>query len=149
MFSCARDVLNALETCLQNELGSEYNKLKYLDDLNQNGTDLRRGFGVRPGITIEQGDLGTTKHLTYAQTFEFVLAKAYKTSAPSDSRKYTEFLNLHELALCFVDKVYETKAGLPGKVLNVTNIVISEPQFLEDKITVLTGTIDITYRLTI
>ena len=149
MQSCAREILNSLQTCLATEAGSEYNKLKYLDDLSQNNALLRRGYGVRPGATTEQAPFGTNKNLTYVQSFEFVLAKAYKTSAPSDEVKYDAFLDLHEVALCFINRVYNTKAGLPNKVLNVTGILINEPEFLEDKVTVLTGNIDITYRLTL
>lgn len=150
MSTAARDIRDSLKACLASVAGPEYNELKYLDDISQNTSLLRRGYGVRPGVAPEVGELGTTKHLTYTQTFEYVLVKAYKESAHSDSAKYETFLDLHEIALRFNNKVYTTKAGLPARVLNVVNLVINEPEYLTtDKVTVLTGNIDIIYRLTL
>ena len=150
MSTVARDLRDALTTCLGSEAGAEYNELKYLNDVSQNHSRLRRGYGVRPSSTIEVGTEGTTKNLTYTQTFEFVLAKAYKESALGDSSKFEAFLDLHDIALRFNNKVYNTKAGLPSRVLNVVNLTLDEPAFLdEDKVTVLTGNIDIIYRLTL
>lgn len=149
MPSVARDLRNSLETCLLSVAGPEYNKLKYLDDINKNSFGQGHGerYGVRPGITPEFD--GVTKHLTYTQTFQFVLTKGFCNDGVSDTDQYEAFLDLHEIALTFNNKVINTKAGLPSRVLNVVNLSLADPVFLEDKVAVLTGNIDIIYRLTL
>ena len=151
MPTAARDVRDALKTCLSTTAGVEYNELKYLDEssISQNsftqGKDTR--YGVRPSSTPEADEAGVTKDLTYTQTFQFVLTKGYKTSAHGDSAKFEAFLDLHEIALQFYNKVYKAP---PARALNVVNLLIQEPEFLaDDKVAVLTGNVDIIYRLTL
>jgi len=151
MPTAARDIRNALETCLSTTAGVEYIRLKYLDDVSKNsfnqGKDTR--YGVRPGVTPENQAANVLKHITYTQSFVFVLTKGFCQDGVSDTDKYEAFLDLHEIALNFQKKVFNTKAGLPARVLNAINLVIEEPVFLEDKVAVLTGNIDIIYRLTL
>lgn len=151
MSTAARDIRDALRNCLSSEAGAEYNELKYLDDLEQNsftnGKDRR--YGVRPGAAPRNDDAEVNRALTYTQSFQFVLTKGYKQSAVSDSEKYEAYLDLHEIALRFNSKVLKTKAGLPSRVLNSINFVLDGPVFLDDKVAVLTGNIDIIYRLTL
>jgi len=149
MSDASRVIRDQLLVCLASVAGVEYNELKYLEDITQNsftqGKDKR--FGVRPGVTPEIGEDGVNKTLTYNQTFEFVLVKGYKQSAHSDSGKYEAFLDLHEIALRFYTKAMN---GLPSRALNAINLVIDEPTFEnKDKVAVLTGNIDILYRLTL
>jgi hypothetical protein len=149
MSDAARTVRDDLLTCLSTTAGPEYNELKYLDNVSQNsftqGKDKR--YGVRPGASFEIEEDGVNKTLTYRHTFEFVLTKGYCQDGVSDSDKYEAFLDLHEIALNFQKKVINTKAGLPSRVLNAINLNIEAPTFLDDKVTVLTGSIDILYRL--
>lgn len=151
MPTAGRDVRNALETCLASTAGIEYNELKYLDDISKNsfnqGKDKR--YGVRPGATPENQEANVLRHQTYTQSFTFVLTKGYCQDGVSDTDKYEAFLDLHEIALNFHKKVFNTKAGLPSRVLNAINLRIEEPEFVDDKVTVLTGNIDIIYRLTL
>ena len=151
MSTAARDIRDSLQMCLSTTAGAEYNELKYLDDLEQNsftgGHDKR--YGVRPGAAPRNDDAEVNKSLTYTQTFQFVLTKGYKHSKVSDSEKYEAYLDLHEIALRFNNKVLNTKAGLPSRVLNSINFFLEEPVFLDDKVAVLTGNIDIIYRLTL
>lgn len=149
MPSVGRQVRDSLKNCLASVLGSEYNELKFLDDLSKNSfTRKTERYGVRPGATPENNPTEVTKSLDYVQTFQFVLTKGYCQDGVSDSDKYEAFLDLHELALTFNNKVIVTKAGLPSRVLNAINLNLDEPVFLDDKVAVLTGNIDIIYRLT-
>lgn len=148
MPTAARDLRNSLLTCLSTTAGVEYNELKYLDDLSKNSfTRKTERYGIRPGATPENNPSEVTKSLDYLQTFEFVLTKGYCQDGVSDSDKYEAFLDLHEIALRFHKKVINTKAGLPSRVLNAINLNINDPIFLDDKVTVLTGSVDIIYRL--
>lgn len=150
MATIARDLTNALKICLASEAGAEYNELKYLDSENLSKNSFTRKnqfYGIRPGATPENNPSEVTRSLDYLQTFEFVLTKGYCQDGVSDSDKFEAFLDLHEIALNFQRKVINTKAGLPSRVLNAINLNIDAPTFLEDKVTVLTGSIDILYRL--
>jgi hypothetical protein len=150
MSSIARDIRDAMKTCLANEAGVEYNELKYLDNIGKNsftqGKDER--YGVRPLQTDPNDTASVNKALTYTQTFEIVLTKGYCIDGVSDTDKYEAFLDLHEIALRFNNKVKTTRLGL-ARVLNSIEISIAEPVFLDqDKVAVLTGNINIIYRLT-
>lgn len=149
MPTVARDLRNSLEICLSSVAGPEYNKLKYLDDLSKNSFGQGHGkrYGVRPGATPENNPVEVVKSLTYTQSFQFVLTKEICTDGVSDSGQYEAFLDLHEIALKFNNKIINTKAGLPSRVMNALNFVLDEPLFLEDKVAVLTGNVDIIYRL--
>lgn len=151
MSNVASLIHTQLEACLAVEAGIEYKELKYLDDLTANsftgGNDKR--FGVRPlGATIND-DAEVNKSLTYSQTFQFVLTKGCYLSGVSDRGKYDAYLELHEIALRFNSKVKGTKAGVPTRVLNTLSFEIDPPEFLDDKVAVLTGNIEIIYRLTL
>ena len=153
MPNVARQINDALKACLLSVAGSEYNELKYLDPATiiQNsftgGHDKR--YGVRPGATPRNDVAVVNRALTYTQTFQFVLTKGYCKTGMSDVEKYEAFLDLHEIALEFNNKVLTTKAGVPSRVLNSVNFLIEEPLFLDDKVAVLTGNIDLIYRLTL
>lgn len=152
MITSGRDVRDSLKACLLSVAGPEYNELKYLDDLVQNsfkgGHDQR--YGVRPGETPRNDFAEVNRGMTYTQSFEFVLTKGCYLSGVSDSGKYEAFLDLHEIALAFNNKVMSTKAGLPGTVLNTLNFSLNAPLFLDDdKVAVLTGNVDVIYRLTL
>lgn len=146
-----REVRDALKNCLLSEAGAEYYELKYLDDLSQNsftqGMDKR--YGVRPGATPRNDEAEVNKALTYTQTFQFVLTKGYCESSVSDADKYEAFLDLHEIALRFNSKALLLRKTTNVGILNAINFVLDEPVFLDDKVAVLTGNIDIIYRLTL
>lgn len=146
-----RDLRDSLKVCLSSEAGVEYNELKYLEELSGNsftGNHDKR-YGVRPGATSRNDAAEVNRALTYTQTFEFVLTKGYCQDGVSDTDKYEAWLDLTEIALRFNNKVINTKAGLPSRVLNAIEFTLAEPVFLDDKVAVLTGNIDIIYRLTL
>jgi hypothetical protein len=137
--------------CLSAEAGAEYNELKYLNEITLNsfngGHDKR--YGVRPGATPRNDEAEVNKSLTYTQTFQIVLTKGCTLTGVSDTERYEAFLDLHEIALKFQKRVINTKAGLPSRVINAINFTIDEPEFLDDKVAVLTGNIDIIYRISL
>lgn len=149
MATVGRLIRDSLTTCLASTAGSEYIILKYLDNLEKNsftqGKDKR--YGVRPGATPETEEVGVTKSVTYTQTFQFVLTKEFCNDGVSDTAQYEAFMDLHEIALRFINKVIAARSGLQARVVHAKDAVIDEPQFIEDSVAVLTGNIDIVYRL--
>jgi len=151
MSTILMDLKTTLVGCLGSVTGPEYNELKYLSDLDKNafGNGKTCRYGIKPGFTTEL-EPGVVKALTYQQTFEFVLTKGFcGQSGVSDEGAYKSFCDLHQIALEFEKKLVNTKAGLPSRVLNVVNMTIDEPEFLQEKVTVLKGTFDVIYRLTL
>lgn len=148
MPTAARDLRDSLKNCMSLVVGPEYNELKYLNDLSKNSfTRKTERYGIKPGATPENNPSEVTRSLDYLQTFEFVLTKGFNQSGVSDVDQWEAVLDLHEIALNFHKKVINTKAGLPSRVLNAINLVVNEPTFLDDKVAVLTGSVDIIYRL--
>lgn len=150
MSTVGRDIRDNLIQCLSLEVGPEYNELKYLSDLERNsftgGHDKR--YGVRPLFTVRNNEAEVNQALTYTQTFQFVLTKGCVLTGTSDLEQYEAFLDLHEIALRFNNNVI-SKIGLSLRVVNTINFFIDEPQLLEDKVAVLTGNVEIIYRLTL
>lgn len=152
MSTVGRDLRDSLTTCLSTVAGVEYNQLKYLQELSNNSFSGGHGkrYGVRPSLAGRNDIAEVSKSLTYTQTFKFVLTKEFCQDGVSDTDMYEAWLDLQEIALRFNSKVINTKAGLPSRVINAVNFFIEEPEFLlNDKVAVLTGNIDIIYRLTL
>jgi hypothetical protein len=150
-FTASADLRASLGMGLSTEAGVGYTTLKYLDDVSKNTFTMGHGqrYGVRASETARNDVAVANRALTYTQTFEFVLTKGYSQTGMTDLNKYEAFDELHEIALRFYNRVIVTKGGLPGTVLNAINFFVQDPEFLEDKVAVLTGNIDIIYRLTL
>lgn len=151
--SAGRDLRDSLKMCLSTEAGPDYTTLKYVDSANLSKNTFTMGhdrrYGVRPGETLRNDVAVANRALTYTQTFQFVLTKGYAQTGMTDEAKYEAWLDLEDIALRFNNRVINTKAGLPDTVLNAINFSFDEPEFLDDKVAVLTGNIDIIYRLTL
>lgn len=145
----AKDLKESLEAQLVAQVGVNYKPLKYIEDPSLNsftqGNDRR--YGVRPGGAPENVVAGVKGAITYTQTFEFVLTKGFVQDGVSDSAAYEAWLELHDLALLYNSRLINTKAGMPTVVLNVLGFNLAPPEFLEDKVAVLTGSVDIIYRI--
>jgi hypothetical protein len=145
----SKQLKEALEVQLVLELGPTYKPLKYMQTLEQNsftqGNDKR--YGVRAGATPENVAASVQGAITYVQSFEFVLTKGFAQDGVSDSAAYDAWYDLHQKALLFNNRVVKTKAGEPSLVANVLGFNLAPPLFLDDKVAVLTGNIDIIYRL--
>lgn len=147
----ARNLKVGLKTCLAASVGPDYTELAYLENLEDNsftqGHDKR--YGIRPGSAPENVEASNFGYITYTQTFEFVLTKGFGQDGVSDDAAYDAWLDLHEKALQFNNKTVLNKAGRADIVVNVLNFSLDAPEFLEDKVAVLTGSIDIIYRVLI
>lgn len=151
MPSVGRELRDSLEACLSSVAGPEYIKMKYLDLLEKNTSKAMsgKGYGVRPLDTFRNLEIEVTRGPSYTQTFQFVLTKKFGTQGVGDSAQYEAYLDLHEIALSFINKVAANHTGLHSRALNVPDFNIAAPQFLEDKVAVLIGNIDINYRFQI
>jgi len=144
-----RQILESMESEIGLELGADFKKIAFVNEIEKNNfkqsTDR---YGVRPGFKQEVE--GVTKFMTFLHTFEIVLVKRYHQESISDSRSVDKFLDSDENIMAIYKRLINDRVGLPGIVLNVSNLTTNEPEYLvEDNAVVLRATVDILYRLTL
>lgn len=147
MSDVMRDIKEAMETEIQTELGISYKPLAYVENVQKNSlrTSSER-FGVR--VLFGSQVPGVTRYYTITQSFEVVLSKGYIESALDDSEQVTKAFDNRENLLAIYKRLVNTKCGIPSLVMNVFNLNIAEPEYLEDdKVAVQRATMDITYRI--
>lgn len=143
------DLVTSLEALVQNVAGASYKKLAYLENIEKNNyrTNKER-YGVRALVSSEVP--GVTKFVTYTQPFEIVLSKGYYQSNVDDSEQIQSGLDNRALILDIYKEAVNTKAGLPSVVMNITDLIIELPEYIEEeKVAVQRATMNITYRLTL
>lgn len=142
-------ITNAMLSEISTVLGVEYKQLPYIYDVVKNNFRTSKSrYGVRPLSTTEID--GVVKATTHIQSFEVVLTEGYTQTAVGDSKLQEKalvaFENMHDI----YKQLAVNKAGVPGSVLLVQALNISEPEVLEeDKVLVLRATVDILYRIEI
>lgn len=144
-----RTIKEGIESTAQAYLTVDYKSLPYVQDVAKNNYNTNSNrFGVR---ALAGGEVpGVTKNIHLTQTFEVVLTKAYKESALSDTEQSEKSLDNFNNMLSIYKNMVNTKCGVPLIVLNVTNLQMSEPEYLtESKVAVQRATIDITYRFSL
>jgi hypothetical protein len=147
MSDVMRDIKEAIEDEIQSELGSSYKLLAYVENVQKNSfrTSSER-YGVRT-LTGQQIP-GVTRYFTITQSFEVVLSKGYIESALDDSEQVTKAFDNRENLLAIYKRLVNNKCGIPSVVMNVFNLLVSEPEYFEeDKVAVQRATMDITYRI--
>ena len=140
------DITTAIKGQIITELGVSYKELAYVEDVAKNSfrTSNNR-YGVR---ALVAGQLpGVTKFVTLNQEFEIILTKGYIQSSIDDTSQVTGSLDLRAELLSIYKRLINTKAGLPGTVLNITDLILSSPEYLEDdKVVIQRATMNIQYR---
>lgn len=141
-----RDIRDGIEAAMQAYLGADYKKLTYVNDVNKNNFNANSDrYGARPLFGAEVP--GVTKNVHITQSFEVVLSKAYKASSLNDTEQSEKALDNLNNMLSIYKELVNTKCGIPSVVLNVTNLQMSEPEYLtESKVAVQRATVDVTYR---
>ena len=149
MSDVIRDIKNALSSEIQAELGVNYKPMSYLEEVEKNSfrTSSER-FGVRP---LESSQVpGVTKFTQFIQTFEIVLSKSYYESSLDDSEKIEKSLDNRQNILAIYKRLVNSKGGLPSVVLNIFDLSISAPEYLEqDKVAIQRATMNIQFRITL
>lgn len=149
MSDAMRQIRDAVESEISTELGASYSKLPYVEVIEKNSfrTNNNR-YGVRALVSSEIP--GVTKYTTFTQSFEMVLTKGYVQSTIDDTEQVEGSYDLRALILDIYTRLVNNKAGIPALTINVTNLVVSEPEYLEDdKVVIIRSTFDIIYRLTL
>lgn len=149
MADVMRQIRDSMLTEISTELGSDYKQLAYVEVVEKNSfrTSNNR-YGVRALDAVQIP--GVNKFATFDQTYEVVLTKGYVQSNIDDSEQVESSFDLRELMHDIYVRLVKGKAGIPASVINVNNLVISEPEYLEDdKVTIIRANMTITYRNTL
>lgn len=149
MSTVSLDVNNAIKTCIQTVMGTEYKEMAYNFDITPNTfKNLKTQYAVQAGEVEEIS--GVTKYLTFSQTFRVVLASDGSDSGLTDAGSVAASFELRQKMFELYVHLINTKAGLPSRVMNVTSLNMDTPEYLDDeKVTVLRGSFNIIFRLTL
>ena len=141
-----RDITTSLKAEVLSVLGSSYKELDYVEDVAKNSFRTSNDrYGVRALGGLQEP--GVTKNVTITQQYEIVLTKGYTESNLNDSPAVTKSYDNRENLLDIYKQIVNNRGGLPGTILNITDLIISEPEFLvNDKVAIQRATISVTYR---
>lgn len=149
MIDSVRDIKEGIEGVIQSTLGVNYKKLAYVNDVEKNNYNTNSNrFGVR---ALAGGEVpGVTKNVHITQAFEIVLSKAYRESSLNDTEQSEAALDNFNNMLSIYKDIVNAKAGVPTIVLNVTQLLLSEPEYLVDsKVAIQRATMNITFRFSL
>lgn len=149
MIDSMRDITNSIGAEIVAELGVGYSTLPFLEDVSKNNFRSNNNrYGVRALGASEVP--GVTKNVHITQSFEVVLTKGYYESNLGDEKQTEAAYDNRENVLDIYKRLVNTRAGIPGTVLNIQNLVVSEPEYLvEEKVAVQRATMDITFRFSL
>ena len=142
-------IKNALLSEISTELGASYKQLAYVVDIAKNSFKTSNDrYGVR---ALNAGATpGVTKTVTMLQSFEVVLTKGYIQSSIDDTEQVSKSYELRESAFDIFRNAVNNKVALSSVVMYVSNLQVSEPEYLEDdKVVIMRCTMDILYRITL
>lgn len=140
-------IKDALLSEIALELGVDYKQLAYVEDIAKNSFNTSNDrYGVR---ALHAGATpGVTKTVTMLQPFEVVLTKGYIQSSIDDTEQVSKSYELREEAFDIFRNAVNNKIALSSIVMYVSNLQVSEPEYLEDdKVVIIRFTMDILYRL--
>lgn len=149
MIDSMRDIRDSMLTEIAAELGASYVQLPYVENVEKNNfRNSNDRYGVR---ALEASQVpGVTKYPTFTQSFEVILTKGYIESNLDDTPQVTKSYDNRENLLDIYKRLVNNRVGIPATVLNVTDLVVSSPEYLEDdKVVVQRATMNITYRFSL
>lgn len=149
MSTVSLDISNAIKTAINSVMGVEYKEMAYSNDVSLNSfKNCQTQFTVQARDVFQVDSV--TKHLTFSQTFGVVLTKGYCGGDLTDEESVATSFELRQKMLELYVHLVNTKAGLPSRVMNVVELSMDTPEYLfDEKVTVLRGSFNIIYRLTL
>ena len=149
MSTVSLDITTAVKLAVNSVMGAEYKEMAYSNDISLNSFK-----NCQTQFTVQARDLfqteSVTKFLTFSQTFGIVLTKGYGGGDLTDEESVEASFELRQKMLELYVHLVNTKAGLPSRVMNVVELSMDNPEYLfDEKVTVLRGTFNVIYRLTL
>jgi len=149
MSTLVTDLLASIKSTVGTTLGVEYSEIPYVTDVSKNNFNSNHNrYGVQSLASNETDSV--TKFVTMLQSFEVVLTKAYVDDGISDSDKQSKTVDAQDLVYDIYRDLVNTKAGLPAIVINITDLEMSNPEYLdEEKVVVIRASFNVLYRFTL
>lgn len=149
MSTVSKQLSDSIKLAVNSVMGAEYKEMAYSNDISLNSfKNCTTQFAVQAREVFETSSV--TKHLTYSQSFGVVLSKGYCGGDLTDAESVAVSFELREMLHELYVHLVNTKAGLPSRVMNVVGLSMDTPEYLfDEKVTVLRGTFNIIYRLTL
>ena len=149
MSTIVKDIVDAIKTIIAATLPATYAELDYVVEPDKNNYKTNRfRYGVLPLSGESQG--GIAKHVNVNQLFEIILTTSFINKSQSDNNQRSKTFDLYEKQWDITKALFTTKLGLPTRVLNVNNLSLSEPEYLDDDhVVVLRFSLSVLYRHTL
>lgn len=128
-------IVTGIETTLASVFTS-FTKANFGIDIQKNSWKHGKSvYSVVPQSS-SQGN-STTCAITMEQSFLVTIADQFKSERTDDSSKQSKIISLTDSAMDFFKALVKNKAFAPSVVLNIYDLEIQDPEFLEDENIVL------------
>ena len=110
---------------------TSYKELDYKIDITKNtfrGNKRRYGVIPKAGTTVD----GVNKVYTMDQGFEMILTTSYINASHNDADQIAKTFDLYDKADVIFKDVFLSKAGIPTIILNIVDIRLAEPEYIEE-----------------
>lgn len=138
-------IVESLRTEVATILGTDWNRLAYVYDVNKNDTKtIQKGYGVRSLAAIEIDDL-IGKNVSVEHSIEIILTNDYVSSGANDDNVEDEIVTLQDSAQLIYESIVYKKWN--SNIILVSDLSIEEPELLEDNGLALRFSVTIRYRV--
>lgn len=146
MSNLVENINDALTTLVGTELSTGYSVLNYIHTIEKNFLNgSKNRYGVRP-LNASSAS-GVTRVYTLDHSFQIIITSEYINSGVDDIAQREETFVLYDKMDEVFKAAYLTKVGLPNTILNIDNISIQEPEYLDaHNVVVLRADFNIKYR---
>lgn len=145
------DVMKSLTASIKSEIefvlnDDSFKELQYVNEVEKNAfkNNFRR-YGVLAKTANEiPGPFG---FITLEQGYDFILTDGFMNKPMTDEIQRERTLFLQDQCYQIYKTLQRTKCGIPDTCINVKDLIISEPQYIEkDNVIVMTSNIKVIYR---
>lgn len=147
MSTLVEDINTALNGEVSAAIGVAYTALKNVLTVENNSfIHNDKKFGTKP-LFARTSNVGIVGHYTLDQDFQVILTHSYKNNGVDDQDQRDKTFLLYDKMDEIFKRIYRKKVGLPATVLNIDNITMEAPEYIErHKVVVLRSSVTITYR---
>lgn len=140
-------IKSGLKTRIAAVLGSYYSELDYTNEVERNNfKGNAKRYGVLAGGLLENEARGCTGKYTVDQSYIVKLTDNFIPSVLDDDNRIASIDNLLNKSLALYKDFLNSQAGASSLVTLVSDLVIDEPELLDNNIVLITMNITITYR---
>ena len=145
MSSNTRNLINALKTQTSTFLGTDYEELRNVYNIEQNpNLETTLGYGIlAEDVVLVSGNLGFN---TVDQTFSVVLTDYYVSTKEDDLCKQDAVIALLDKCQDLYNEYVKTKLNLNSIIINIDEMNVSIEELDEDKTVVARMQFIIKYR---